>query len=232
MSAKTFFKITVDILMLIAMPLLMGYMLIGARFHEWIGAGVFLLFILHHILNYKWLTSLFKGKYSAVRILNTAVNVLVFVCMLGLMYSGIVMSRYVFSFLPINGGAALARKIHMLCSYWGLVLMSLHLGLHWNVIMGIVRKITKVKKSSVRNVVLRFLAAVTAGYGAYAFVKRNVTDYLLLKIQFAFFDMSESLVCFILDYAAIMGLFAVVGYYVLAVLRKLTSKKVDGDINE
>lgn len=43
---------------------------------------------------------------------------------------------------------------------------------------------------------------------------------------------NEELVCFILDYAAIMGLFAVVGYYVLAVLRKLTSKKVDGDINE
>ena len=182
-------------------------------------------------MNYKWLTLLFKGKYSAVRILNTAVNVLVFVCMLGLMYSGIVMSRFVLAFLPINGGAAFARKIHMLCSYWGLVLMSLHLGLHWNVIMGIVRKITKAKKSSVRAVVLRLFAVITAGYGAYAFVKRNVMDYLLLKIQFAFFDMSESLVSFILDFAAIMGLFAVVGYYVLASLRKLTSKN-KGDINE
>ncbi|MGN0633243.1 MAG: DUF4405 domain-containing protein, partial [Oscillospiraceae bacterium] len=203
----------------------------GAELHECIGAGVFLLFILHHILNYKWLTSFFKGKYTATRFLNTAVNILVFICMLGLMYSGIVMSQYVFAFLPINGGAALARKIHMFCSYWGLVLMSLHLGLHWNVIMGIVRKITKAKKSSVRTVVLRLFAIFTAGYGAYAFVKRNVMDYLLLKIQFAFFDMSESLVGFILDYAAIMGSFAVVGYYVLTSLRKLTSKN-KGDIDE
>lgn len=232
MNTKAVFKISVDILMLLAMPLLMGYMLIGAKLHEWIGTGIFLLFILHHILNHKWLASLFKGKYSAVRILNTAVNILVFICMLGLMYSGIVMSRYVFSFLPINGGAALARKIHMLCSYWGLMLMSLHLGLHWNYIMGIVRKISKAKKSSARSMILRFLAVITAVYGAYAFVKRNVIDYLLLKIQFAFFDMSESLVCFVLDYVAVMGLFAVVGYYSSVLLWKLTSKNVKDDKNE
>lgn len=226
MSSKTFFKIIVDILMLIAMPLLMGYMLIGAKLHEWIGTGIFLLFILHHILNYKWLKLIFKGKYSAARIFNMAANVLVFICMLGLMYSGIVMSRYVFAFLPINGGAASARKIHMLCSYWGFVLMSLHLGLHWNYIMGIIRKISNGQKSSVCSVVLRFLAVITAGYGAYAFVKRNVMDYLFLKIQFAFFDMNESLISFIFDYAAIMGFFAVIGYYGLASLRKFTSRNM------
>ena len=44
-----------------------------------------------------------------------------------LMYSSIVLSRYVFAFLPIERGLALARRLHILGSYWGFLMMSLHL---------------------------------------------------------------------------------------------------------
>lgn len=229
MQKKNVIKIIVDVLMTAAMPILMSYMLAGAEIHEWIGAGIFLLFILHHILNYKWISALFKGKYTVVRAVNTAVNILVFVCMLGLMYSGIVLSRYVFAFLPIEGGTAFARKIHMLCSYWGFAFMSLHLGMHWNFIMGMIRKMTKVKKSNIRSIVFKALAAVVVGYGIYAFIKRGIADYMLLKTQFVFFDMSEPLIAFLLDYAAIMGLFAVIGHYFLAVVKKLSLPKKQGE---
>lgn len=37
------------------------------------------------------------------------------------MYSGIVLSRYVFTFIPIDSGYANARKLHMICSYWGYI---------------------------------------------------------------------------------------------------------------
>lgn len=225
MQKKTVIKIIIDVLMTASMPALMAYMLIGAKLHEWIGAGIFLLFILHHILNYKWISSLFKGKYTVVRAVNTAVNILVFVCMLGLMYSGIVLSRYVFTLLPIEGGAAFARKIHMLCSYWGFALMSLHLGMHWNFVMGTVRKMTNAKKSNIRSIAFKVLAAFAAGYGIYAFIKRGIADYMLLKTQFVFFDMSEPLIDFLLDYAAIMGLFAIIGHYFLAVVKKFSLPK-------
>lgn len=225
MHKKTIIKIIIDILMTAAMPALMAYMLIGAKLHEWIGAGIFLLFILHHILNYKCISSLFKGKYTVVRAVNTAVNILVFICMLGLMYSGIVLSRYVFAFLPIDGGTACARKIHMLCSYWGFALMSLHLGMHWNFIMGMIRKMTKAKKSNIRSIVFKALAAFAAGYGIYAFIKHGIADYMLLKTQFVFFDMSEPLIAFLLDYVAIMGLFAVIGHYLAVAVRKVSLVK-------
>lgn len=229
MSAKTISKIIIDLLMTAAMPLLMAYMLVGEQLHEWIGAGVFLLFILHHIINYKWIASLLKGKYTPVRILNTAVNVLVFICMVGLMYSGIVMSRHVFAFLPIEGGAALARRIHMLCAYWGFVLMSLHLGMHWNFIMGGFRKMAKAKKSNARSAVLKIVCAVVSCYGIYAFIKRGILDYMLLKVQFVFFDMRESLVIFLLDYVAVMALIAAAGHYLLALIRKLITAEKTGE---
>ena len=59
------------------------------------------------------------------------------------MVSGILLSRTVFSFLGIRGGQAAARIVHMLCAYWGFVFLSLHLGLHWRVIMGMAGKLTK-----------------------------------------------------------------------------------------
>lgn len=49
--------------------------------------------------------------------------------------SGIRLSRYVFIFLPGLGSAATARRLHMLASYWGLLLMSFHLGLNWGMVL-------------------------------------------------------------------------------------------------
>lgn len=33
-----------------------------------------------------------------------------------------------------------ARRLHILGAYWGFLLMSRHLGLHWNMIIGMLRK--------------------------------------------------------------------------------------------
>lgn len=52
-----------------------------------------------------------------------------------------------------------------------------------------------------------------AVYGACAFVKRGIASYMFLKIQFAFFDFEEPLPLFLLDYAAVMGLFVFAGHY-------------------
>ena len=46
-------KRAVDFLLTAALLLLMAYSLIGEAAHEWIGMGMFLLFILHLILNRK-----------------------------------------------------------------------------------------------------------------------------------------------------------------------------------
>ena len=131
MKAKQKVKISVDLLMTILLAALMGYPATGQPAHEWVGAGMLLLFIVHHILNRHWFKTLGKGRYNSLRVLRTAVDVLLLADMLALMFSGIRLSRYVFAFLPGLGSAATARRLHMLASYWGLVLMGLHLGLHW-----------------------------------------------------------------------------------------------------
>lgn len=218
MRPSMILKITVDIGMTVALLLLMAYELIGQEAHEWIGMIMFALFILHHILNGSWSRNLLKGRYNSVRIVQTLIVFLVLCAMIGSMVSGVILSRYVLSFLPIKGGRSFARNLHMLSAYWGFILMSVHLGFHWSMMLGMARKFF-LKPSAVRRWIGRLLALLTACYGVYAFVKRGIGSYMFLRNQFVFFDHDEPLLLFYIDYIAVMGLFIFMGNYVSAGLR-------------
>lgn len=212
MKPKMIGKITVDLGMTILLMLLMAFELIGRTAHEWIGAGMFVLFIFHHILNRKWTGNLLHGRYTPYRVLQTVSAVLVFLAMLGSMVSAVLISREVFAFLPISGGRSFGRTLHMLCAYWGFVLLSFHLGIHWNMILGMVGKLCG-KPSKMRAGLIRVAGVLVAAYGIYALIRRNILAYLFLRTQFVFFDFEEPLIFFFLDYLAVMGLFVFVGHY-------------------
>ena len=219
MNPKMIVKTGVDIGMTVVLMFLMTYEMIGQALHEWLGIGMFLLFVIHHVLNRGWFGVLLKGKYTPFRIWQTVLVVSVLLSMLGSMVSGIIISRSVLSFLPIHGGSSFGRKLHMLSAYWGFVLMSLHLGLHWNMMPGAAGKAVK-GTSAIRIHILRIAAAVVAVYGMYAFVKRDIGNYMLLKVHFVYFDYNEPLFFFLLDYVAVMGLFIFIGHYLAAFLRQ------------
>ena len=219
MKPKTTVKITIDILMTIGLLLLMGYALVGEAAHEWIGAGMFVLFIVHPILNFKWTKNLGKGKYNRIRILQTAAAAAVFLAMIGLMVSGIMLSRHVFRFLGLRAGRSFVRTLHMACAYWGFVLMSFHLGLHWNRMMAMAGKLTK-DSSMLRTIFLRCAGIVLAGYGVWAFLNRGIPSYMFLRTQFVFFNFEEPFIRFLLDYAGAMGLFVWIGHYLLYFTQK------------
>lgn len=211
-------KIVVDAAMTAAMLLLMAYGLVGEAAHEWIGVGMFVLFVLHHVLNRRWIGAIPNGRYTPLRFVQTLLIGLILLCMLGSMGSGIVISRYVFALLPGHDSHELAQKLHMLCAFWGFVLMSLHLGLHWNRLLTDAH--LSLKPSRVRAWMLRVAGYLFAVYGIVAFSRRNVGLYLLLRSHFVFFDYSEPLVFFLLDYLAVMGLFVCIGYVLTRCLKK------------
>lgn len=139
MNLKMKIKVTIDFLMTILLLFLMAFQITGQEFHEWFGAGIVVLFLAHNILNFKWYRNLCEGKYRLARVLQIIINFTALLSMLCLAYSGIVMSHYVFGFVSISGQMALARQMHMAASYWGFVLMSVHLGFHWSMVVGIYR---------------------------------------------------------------------------------------------
>ena len=213
MNVKQIIKIITDIVMTVVLLFLMSYSMIGEAVHEWLGIGMFALYILHHGLNSKWSGRLLKDKYTPYRIWQTALVVLALASMLGSMVSGVILSRSVLSFLPITGGQSWARTLHMLSAYWGFIFISMHLGLHWSIMMGMAGRLWK-KKSAVQSWSVRAIGFLIAGYGIYAFFKREIGSYIFLKIQFVFIDFDEPLIFFLLDYIAVMGLFVFVGHYI------------------
>lgn len=227
MKPKMTAKITIDFIMTILLLLLMARQITGNSAHEWLGAGMFVLWIIHHILNFKWHGHLVKGKYTPFRIVQTVINLLLLISMLGTMASAIILSREVFAFLPISEGIALARSLHLVCTFWGFVLMSLHLGLHWNRILGMARKAASPVSPGVK-LFLRAAGAAVAVYGLYAFIKNQFLSYMLLRSSFVFFDFQRPLPLFFTEYIAVMGLFIFLAHYgskgLLAVKRRKQGK--------
>lgn len=179
---------------------------------------MFALFLTHLLFNRKWFQSLGKGRYSLVRIVQIVLNSLIFLCMVGCMVSGILLSRYILPFQTGYGVEAAAGKAHMLCSYWGFVLMSLHLGANWNVMLAMARKHLKLPRWAAGCV--RGAGYLLALLGIPALLRRNVADYLFLRSHFVFLDYSEPVIYFLRDYLLIAALFVAAGYKGIKLLRK------------
>ena len=75
-------RLTADITMTVLLPMLMAYSLIGETFHEVVGTLMLVLFIIHHVMNRKWHSTIIKGKYTVRRIVQTLMDFVLLVIML------------------------------------------------------------------------------------------------------------------------------------------------------
>lgn len=226
MKASVKFKICVDVMMTAALYACMAYMLVGEETHEWIGSGLALLFVLHNALNRKWYAALLTGRYTPLRAFQTAVNLLCLVSMAAAAVSGAAMSRYLYDIPFLSGGASLARTVHMLAAYWGYCFVSLHLGLHWSMMLGMMKNAAAPQRAP-RWItpLLRTAGAAAALLGAHALMRHSLLDYMFLRNQFVFFDTERPLCLFFLDYAAIMALWAWLAHYARLALIKVSARK-------
>lgn len=202
-----------DLVMSVIMLLLMAYQATGEKAHEWLGIAMLAAAIAHNILNYKWYAVLFKGRYTFLRIVRTAVNVLLLAALLGTAVSGILMNNYVFP-LSIHGTMAASRVIHLAASHWCFVLTGIHLGLHWSMVISMFRKIPVhggAKKAAV--IILRIIAAAIAVYGGYCFIKADIFTYMTFKMHFAFLDYERAHVLVLVDNLAMLGAWVYLSYY-------------------
>ena len=170
-------------------------------------------FTVHIILNRHWFTSLFKGKYNVRRIVSTVVNILLILCVLTSVVSGIFLSKYIFRFLGISSLSSVMRTLHMTAAYWGLLLMSFHAGSHGAVMLA------KLESKTVKTVVSGVIVLASV-YGVYAFIKRRLLNYLFCRVQFMFFNYSESFVLYYLDYLSVIILFMTLGFLITKTIKK------------
>lgn len=218
---KNKIKTLIDIVMTILFIILMGYYVTDNAVHEILGTITFILFLMHHILNIKWYTSIFKWKHNFQRTFHIILNLLLFIAMVGMMVSGIMISADVFAFLDIPT-TMFARRLHMLSTSWGFVLMAIHVGLH---ITGLMNKLNAKMKNSTFEYVYYFILVLLAGLGIYSFINLRVWEDMFLVNDFKFFDYEQSPILFYLKYVAILIAIALVIYIIFSLVRRGRNKK-------
>lgn len=225
MKSKLILKRSVDAAMYILYLLLMCQYALRGAVHEWLGIAVGALFIIHNVLNYKWYKALFNGKYTAARIFQTAVNILLIIAVLLCMVSGILVSQHIFS---ASGGSAIefGRHLHLVVTAWGFVLMTVHLGLHWSIFTAIGSKLSGNEKAarSIR-IICRVLAAALCLFGLYLFIERRFWEELFHLIDYQKeYDYSKSLLSYFLGTIALSAPFIAIAYYVKKLLTGKSSR--------
>ena len=210
MANKQKYKILIDLFMTIALLLLMLFQITGQQVHEYLGIMMLVLFLGHNILNWKWYRHLFKGKYKLYRCIQTILNISILMMMLGLGYSGMVMAQYVpFS---ISGLISLARRLHLACSYWSFVLMSMHLGMHLRQIVHMFKKYIHLKTNVIK--IIKLMIVIICLYGIYCFIQNDMISYMFLINEFVFFDFEKNTFIVLLEYLSMMILWINIGYLI------------------
>ena len=215
---KNRIKKALDIILTVLLLGLMAYQVTGESLHEWIGIGMTVVLIVHHVLNSRWFEALFKGKYNAYRIAATVINTLLLASIALTAFCGMSMSNHAVPFLYGMADMVFARTAHLALSYWSFILMGIHLGLHLPAMTA------KLKPGKTAKAVLTAAFTVVAGFGLYLFIKNGIPGYISFRTHFAFFDYDKTPVLVFLENLAEMFSFAFVGANAFRLIRGLNSK--------
>jgi hypothetical protein len=151
---------------------------------------------------------------------------LVLVIMATLIISGILHSRTIFSFMHFSGGMIL-RKIHTFAAYWGLVLVSIHIWIHWDTIITIIMRMMKsIGIIHVKTVILRCISLVIIIYGISSFFERDMLHKLFLGYSFDFWDTNKNSMVFFANNLSIMGIYIAITYYSIKIIKFLRIKVI------
>lgn len=178
MKKTNIFKIVLDIAMAVLFVLLFNKMAVaGLAFHEIAGLVIGVAFIIHLILNWKWVVqvtkNLFNRKLNIKTRIGYIVNILLLICMVIILITGVFISKVVFAGI-ISGGLPSFKTLHISVSYIALCLVGIHVGLHWGWVINMFKRITHLNsKGKVLTYVARLVVIAVFALGVYNIVAVN-----------------------------------------------------------
>lgn len=218
LKSNVIVKRVVDVALTVTLLLLMAFQVTEQLAHEWLGITMFVLTIIHQILNRKYYAAIFKGKYHPLRIFQLIVNILLLLSFVCTALSGMMMSRFATPFMNGILPSTIVRQGHLALSHWSFVLMGLHLGLHFGIIA------SKLKNRTVKIVAGAVMGGVSV-YGFYLFFKSDILKYMLFQNPFAFLDYSKPWWLVLLENLSMLLAWAFAAYLLSLGLKKLMRKK-------
>jgi len=116
-------------------------------------------------------------------------------------------------FMSAFGGFTV-RQIHTLAAYWALVIVSVHLGLRWPMIMGVARTFFGISRpSAARSWALRLIAGAVAIHGVWSLFVLGMGTKLTMQVTLDWWNFEDSVASFFVHCIAIAGLSMFLTYY-------------------
>jgi hypothetical protein len=176
---KNIIKIALDIVMIVVLALLYNSHAAAMSFHEIAGLAVCGLFVIHCLLNIKWIVGVSKRFFSKslsikVRI-GYIVNLLLLVTFVFVIISGIQTSQVLF---PADSHGSGWRCIHHFCAAVSIILVGVHLGLHWSFVSGMFKKAIRIKSAVIRKAIAMALLVGVLFFGAYSIATSSFTSWI------------------------------------------------------
>ena len=149
-------------------------------FHEIAGIILSGLFIVHCLFNKKWITSITtkffkKGLAPRVRV-GYIVNTLLLIAFVFIIISGIKTSQVLFPAAVENKGS-IWRGIHHFSAAISIILVGVHIGLHWSFISGIWKKFSHIPAKIARPISIVLLIAILS-FGSYSIATSSFLPWL------------------------------------------------------
>jgi len=189
--------------------LCLAYWWLGNLAHEIFGAALALVIARHLGSNLHWWRALGRGSYDLRRRIGVALTATLAVSMLVLIGTGFAISRSVLGFLPLPD-SFLLREIHMFAAHWVMVVAGLHIGLHWQRVMALLRNATRggLERPAWRWC-LTAVAVALAAQGLRSAAVMDVWTRLRLEYSLVMWDFNAAAAQFFGHWLAIVALCAV-----------------------
>jgi hypothetical protein len=192
----------------------------GNAAHELAGAGMFLLVVVHNVFHLRWFNVPSKGPRERRSGFNTVLTYVLLAGMLALLSTSLVISETLFSNLRLDDDF-MVRRIHAGIAYWLLIVVAIHLGLRWPLLMAVARRLLGVVEvNAARSAVLRLVAIGIAIQGVCSVLTLNLRSKLLFQMSLDWWNFEESVVGFFGHCTAIAGLCAFLTYYTMQWLQR------------
>lgn len=170
MKKINYVKITLDILMALVFVLLFNKNAIsGISFHEIAGLTLGLAFIIHIIINFKWVKQItikfFNSKIKLKTRIGYIIDLLLLIDMALIIGTGISISKVVFSGILKSSGN---QSLHISLSYMALLLIGIHIGLHWDWVMNVFKNTFKISKKGMTCKIINAVLVISLfAFGSY-----------------------------------------------------------------
>ena len=178
-------KLVLDAVMLILLVLMYKKQVISMEFHEIGGLALIGLFLIHHLVNAKWIGAvtqrLFAKETPGLVRARYIVDALLLLAFLAVGVTGVFISKVVFS-LHVAGNF---KTLHYFASALAILLMGIHLGLHADYIFG---KLFRAGANKLAKIATAVVLAAFVAFGGYSLFSTQFVSYLAAPIQAAQFS--------------------------------------------